>query len=104
MALQYLKEAIGLLEDLQAQVASGVHRNPALVVYGNPPKGGEFLIRFQRQMANDVHELWYEHVQDGAPYKHAFDGQVQMWGVTRGEQRDVLLTHQRGLPLWKDFR
>jgi hypothetical protein len=55
------------------------------------------------QIAEEVHQLKYQHVDDGKPYVHDFEAGVEMWALIRRQHRDILLTHAHGAPLWEDF-
>lgn len=105
-----LAGVISLLSRLKKQAQTGVHRNPCrghrrnpqLVVY-NPPD-----LRVRRvasgkvvgQIASNVHEIRYEHAEDGEFYKHEFNPGVKMFAIN-GQAHEVLLTGDK--PLWKDF-
>jgi len=114
-------EGLSVIEEearaLQMQVAQGVHTNPGLVLYGNPPLRGprrrlepgslRSVPGFELYgcMSRDVHEIRYTHDDDKKQYKHPFEsGDVEMWAVVRaGNHRDILVTGGHGQPLWKDF-
>lgn len=109
LALHDLETELRALTD---QVQRGVHTNPPLVVFGNPPirvsrrdrGGGDF--RWVGRMSRNVHEIRYQHAEDGAPYKHTFEpNDVEMYAVERGISRvpNILLTSASGKPLWEDF-
>lgn len=99
---------ITMLIKLKRQAEAGVHRNPArghrrnpqLVVY-NPPD-----LRVRRvapgrvvgQIASNVHEIRYQHAEDGEFYRHPFDPGVKMFAINGG---DILITSD--VPLWEDF-
>ena len=121
--------AIGRLEGVEqilvalgSQVAAGVHTNPPLVIYGNPPLrarakdmakfrsgmaelGGAGRFHFVGQIGRDVHEIRYTHVDDGQDYKHGFTGDdAEMFAIVRGDRhRDVLVTSRSGKALWGEF-
>lgn len=95
-------DAIKKLEGMGKRRRSGHRRNPSLVVY-NPPD-----LRVRRvgagrvvgQIASNVHEIKYEHAEDGEPYVHEFSPGVKMFALD-GRSHEVLLTSE--LPLWEDF-
>jgi len=115
MAISNLaREADGFVQTLLSQASRGIHRNPPLVIFGNPPlhvgrrvhSAGAGRIDILGEMSHDVHELRYTHLDDGKSYKHVFEsGDVGMYAVTTGNGRrlDILLTGGSGQPLWKDF-
>lgn len=84
--------------------------NPVLTIY-NPPmrmKGATAAARAGGKvagiMSKDVHEVRYLHFEDKQSYKHPFEGKVLMLAVERPNgQRDIILTHEDGKPLWEDF-
>jgi hypothetical protein len=97
----------------QAHGLAGMPRsNPPLVVFGNPPlqlrhrevggltSAGPGIVG---QIAEEVHQLKYQHVDDGKPYVHDFEAGVEMWALIRRGQKNILLTHAHGAPLWEDF-
>ncbi len=90
-----LDDAITTLKRLGWQASHGFHRNP--------PRPKFSAGNAVEKMSGDVHELRYVHADDGEPYRHEFNGDVEMWAIQRGDSRDILLTHKRGLPLWEDF-
>lgn len=97
VARRLIASTVHGLEELLAQVAAGYHRNPKRGVFS----AGEA----QYQMSDDVHEIFYTHRQDGEDYHHPFKrNEVEMWAIQRAGQRDLLLTHKAGKPLWDDFK
>ncbi|MGH3589540.1 MAG: hypothetical protein ACRDRF_00685 [Pseudonocardiaceae bacterium] len=90
---ELLQEAVALVSRLRSQVKSGYHRNPANFLAG----------RAVGKIGRDVHDIRYIHASDGKPYEHEFNGDVEVYAVERGDKRDLLLTHKRGLPLWDNF-
>ena len=110
---QALRSIIRIANDLIRQIEGGVHINPPLVVFGNPPLGvgrrfgpqQEGRFRFFGQMSRNVHEVRYTHAADGKDYKHVFEsGSAEMFAVLRAGKHDVLLTGGDGQPLWEDFK
>lgn len=60
---------------LLSQVSEGVHRNPPLVIFGNPPRQG-------REFGTDVLALLYRHKKDGEFYCHGFgNADIQLEGT-----------------------
>lgn len=98
-----------LAEKMRVQVASGFHRNPALLVGLNPP--GRMRrnplpgtsVRADEQISDRVYELAYRHAEDGLDYKHEFKAGVELWTVTMGKARCVVLSGTNGQDLWQDF-
>lgn len=82
--------------------------NPQLVIY-NPPvrfRGPRQQVggRVKGVISEDVHQVWYTHFEDKKAYRHPFEGDVIMIAMQQPDgQRDIHLTHKRGLPLWEDF-
>ena len=111
-AIRRAEEIAVTLRDLASR---GIHSNPPLVIFGNPPMRGPQhrgvsggrpgTFEFAGMVSRDVHEVRYTHMDDHKAYRHVFDsGDVQMYAIIRGrEHRDVLLTGGSGQPLWKDF-
>ena len=103
-----------LAEYMLDQVARGVHKNPLLAVFGNPPKGAV-------TGSDDIQAILYRHKEDGRDYVHPFgqgvkvqlkrDGStviraavnarsgVRAIGLPNGS---VLLRHPTK-PIWRDF-
>ena len=75
------------------QLDAGLHRNPALVVYGNPPRGGECMSR-------RVYAVEYKHAADGEDYRHDCSAGVSMYGLSDG---GILLQRPDRKPLSKEF-
>ena len=98
---------------LQAQVHRGVHVNPPLVVFGNPPlrvrwQGtSELRLKLTGLIGDQVDQIKYRHAEDGKPYVHDFERNgTGMWAALvegwKPEYRVVVLLNHR-YPLWKDF-
>lgn len=108
-----INEADRLAATLESQAHRGIHTNPPLVIYGNPPMmplrrpglpKGTQSYRYYGQMSRNVHDVRYTHIVDGKDYKHPFGGDVEMYAIIAdGKYKDVLLTGGSGQPLWKDF-
>lgn len=77
---------------LMGQVSAGYHRNPGM--------GGFKIVR---EIGSDVHDIRYTHAKNGEDFEHVFNGEVEVHGIIRNGKRELLLSHQRGLPLWDDF-
>lgn len=87
-------------------------KNPSLVVY-NPPKtrgmyhpAGKLPVGYRvdagkiaGQIAENLHAIMYEHVEDGVFYEHEFESGTQAFALTNG---DILLSRRDGRPLWED--
>lgn len=107
-----LGEIIELAEELRANAAAGIHRNPPLVVYGNPPlrgvrrtrmSGERIGVDLMGQLSVDVHEVWYTHIKDGKDYHHPFDeGSAALWAAMHGAARVLYIEGPK--PLWGDFK
>lgn len=91
-----INKAIGEIKQLECQVSRGYHRNPN--------SREKFLAgRVVGKIGKDVHDIRYTHNLDGLNYKHAFEGDAQVYAVERNGRRDLLITHRSGLPLWDEF-
>lgn len=66
-------------------------RNPSLVTYANPPKGGKV-------MSDRVYQVKYEHMENGQDYYHDFDDGVEMIALP---DKNILLKSDKDL--WEDF-
>jgi len=88
-----LDRARGIVELLRGQVARGLHTNPPLVIYANPPRGGELMSR-------RVYAVEYKHADDGEDYRHDCSRGVAMFAVPGG---GILLQRPDRKPLSKDF-
>ncbi len=103
-----------LAEYMLDQVGRGVHKNPLLAVFGNPPKGAV-------TGSDDIQAILYRHKEDGRDYVHPFgqgvkvqlkrDGStvIRATGNARSGVRaiglpngSVLLRHPTK-PIWRDF-
>ena len=102
-----IAQVIHMLAMLSSQAEKGIHRNPhrrnpALVVY-NPP---DLQVRRSRaatgrivgQIASNVHEIKYEHAEDGKLYVHPFAPGVRMFALAG---KEILLAGDN--PLWGEF-
>ena len=95
-------------ERMLAQLRTGVHENPPLLVGLNPgrvrhnPLPGT-AVRAQEQISDRVYEIAYRHADDGNDYKHDFKAGVELWTVTMGKARCVVLAGKDGQDLWQDF-
>lgn len=88
-----LLELDKIAADMEAQLARGLHANPALIVYGNPPKGGELMSR-------RVYAVEYQHSKDGEDYRHDCSRGVNMWALGDGA---ILLQRPDRKPLSREF-
>jgi hypothetical protein len=106
-----LRDAVVRLQQLHDQAAAGVHRNPSVVVFGNPAYGDRGVrtwpVKEVGVLSRDVHDIRYTHVKDGKPYEHEFTTPTELWIVERkvdGEARtEVLITSRDGLPVVEEF-
>lgn len=62
---QYLTRAMGIMRQLHDQASAGVHKNPALIVFGNPKRQGAVI-------SHNVQGVLYLRDDDGIPYVHGF--------------------------------
>lgn len=111
-----LQERDVLLHDIEveaermlAQIRNDIHKNPALLVGLNPPRQMHHnplpatAVRAEEQISDRVYELAYRHADDGLDYKHGFKAGVELWTVTMGKARCVVLAGKNGQDLWQDF-
>lgn len=102
-------KGLAVLRRLRKQVGFGAHKNPPLVVFGNPPMGVKPGPGFFRggsvvgQMSREVHAVLYRHLEDGKPYRHDFEHPTSMYAIERAGQRDVLITSPDGYAIWNDY-
>lgn len=108
-AIHTLQQAVHLLREMERQVQKGIHVNPPLVIYGNPPRqpyrerSGEMSGGVGQVMSEDVHAVYYKHVNGGL-FVHEFEGPVAMLAQrTSFGRHDVHLYHLDGKPLWNVF-
>jgi hypothetical protein len=101
---------IGNLRALERQVGEGYHKNPALVIYGNPPFPARLRqydpsapIQVVSEVSVEVHALAYKHARDGKLYQHDFEEPTSMLAVLRHGRHDVLLSSPDGNPIWQEF-
>lgn len=106
LALGHIEEESGAL---LAQVHSGIHRNPPLVVFSNPAWGSSLRSgRFEwvHLMSRDLHLIRYTHADDGKDYQHDFENAemyaVRRVGVDDPADRAILIVSEDGA--WKDFK
>lgn len=91
------------IKQLESRKRGPRRRNPSLVVY-NPP---DLRVRRMRQgnvagqIASNVHQIKYEHADDGQPYVHDFEPGVMMFALESRGDKEILLTGDK--PLWGDF-
>ncbi len=111
------REIMATAAEMLGQLRQGIHKNPPLIVYGNPPmktrrkRGGITLgsksFDWVGQIGAQVYKVQYRHADDNKPYQHPFDGPAEMYAVIRDgvrpDQHDVLITGRDGQPMWEDF-
>jgi hypothetical protein len=90
-----VERAKELVMRLYDQVRKGYHRNPR----GGGFKAGDVVAL----LGTDVHDIRYTHAEDGGDYEHKFNGEAEVYAVIRNGKRELLISHNRGLPLWDDF-
>jgi hypothetical protein len=90
------REAIDLLRRLKNQVKEGYHRNPSESRVYSP-------LKIVGVFGTEVHEILYRH-KNGGNYEHKFKGDnAQLIAIERQGKRDLLITSERGVPLWDEF-
>lgn len=99
-----VERAKQLVMRLYEQVRQGYHRNPSLVIFGNPP--GKTLrgpIEVCGPMSREAHAILYRHVEDNKAYRHDFENPTTLLAIERDGKREVLITSPDGEPIWQDF-
>jgi len=84
---------VGAAEGMIAQLGRGIHANPPLVIYGNPPRGAELMSR-------RVYAIEYKHTGDGQDYRHDCAAGVSMFAQGDGT---IILQRPDGRPLSKEL-
>jgi hypothetical protein len=109
-AQRLVEKALRDLQALHAQVSSGYHRNPHMMILSNPPlalarKYGDLHgpIRVVGEISGEAHAILYRHKDDRKPYEHAFEHPTSLLAITRAGHKDVLITSPDGSPIWQDF-
>lgn len=117
----FLGEAKDILRSLKRNAVRGIHHNPPLTVFMNPPgrdSGERFHVRRHQyhggvapglslrevgQIAASVHLIRYTHVDDGKDYEHIFENEevLAVACEDRSKARSVLLTGP--LDIWDDY-
>jgi hypothetical protein len=82
-------------------------RNPSLIIYNPPPWVQEVLppgATVEQCISEDVHEIKYQHSDDGEWYSHKFDPGVDLFAI-RGPngQHNILIVGQDGQNVWEDY-
>lgn len=84
------------------QLQNGMHENPGLVVWGNPPE--KFAGRIDALQTRRLYEVRYKHAEDGKDYRHEFKAAAQLFTVKLDDgMRALLVVSKDGKPLWDDF-
>ena len=88
-----------------AQLKHGIHKNPALAIWGNPPNRDHWLVlKLDRKLSSEVHAIRYNHRTDHKNYQHDFDPGVDMvTAVTEDGQRVIVILARDGREIWEDF-
>ena len=75
------------------------------MIHGNPRHRDEskYQARVVTVLSDNAHDIRYTHATDGEDYEHTFGEGVRVLLVERDGSRDVLLTHAKGKPLWRNF-
>jgi hypothetical protein len=81
-----------LARKMIAQLGSGIHTNPPLIIYGNPPKDGELMSR-------RVYAVEYRHAGDGEDYRHDCAAGVSMYALGNA----IVLQRPDRKPLSREF-
>lgn len=107
-----IRTIIRQVKNVLEQTHDGLHTNPGLVMYGNPPiravgLGDKVNISIQLKglIGTNVHQLKYEHVDDRKAYVHDFEEQgTQLWAARYKGSAVLFLLSVDGFPLWQDFK
>jgi hypothetical protein len=104
-----LKYIVRIADTMLGQLSQGMHENPALLVGLNPPRrlrrnplSREDVVA-EEQISDRVYQVKYRHLEDGEDYQHPFAAGVELWTVTMGKARCVVLAGKDGQDLWQDF-
>ena len=82
-----------------------IRENPALLVGLNPrrnPLPGT-SVRAGDRISDRVYEVAYRHDEDGEDYKHEFKAGVELWTVTLGKAKAIVIVGKDQQDLWRDF-
>lgn len=108
--VQYAAAQIMAIADaMLEQVERGVHHNPPLVVFGNPPHGRgttqhNLRVGLVDVMSHDIHSVAYTHVEDGKDYKHDFEHPTDLIAAEQSDGRRVLVIRSpSGRDVWDIF-
>lgn len=110
-AFNQVKRVEQIANAMIEQLARGVHKNPPLLVLGNPPR--------KRRGGSHVTDQWIDYVGplgliDSFKYRHETRGlrehefelkDTHIWCVTTGygERRAFLIENDHGAPVWDDI-
>jgi hypothetical protein len=88
---------------------TGYRRNPFLYVYNPPLKAltwgdaPKFRIEVVGIIASKLHDIRYEHAEDGKPYQHDFETDTTALAcVLPSGEHVVLLRGANGQNVWED--
>jgi hypothetical protein len=91
-----------LAHTMQRQLGEGIHQNPLLAIWPNPP--GSIRISFDGRLSTRVYLVQYKHSEDGQDYEHAFAPGIAMLRVIlNGGAHAILMVSEKGEDIWQDF-
>lgn len=95
-----------LAYDMLAQLDRGIHRNPPLVLFTNPPRtvGRPQRVQVMGCLSHDIHSVAYTHCEDGQSYKHDFEQPTDLLAAeTEDGKRVLVIRNPHGLAVWGDY-
>lgn len=79
--------------------------NPSLVIY-NPPSWVQNVVptgEVVQCLSEDVHEIKYQHADDGEWYSHKFEPGVDLYAVNVDGQHSIVIVGRDGQNVWENF-
>ena len=92
--------------EMLAQLDRGIHRNPPLVLFTNPPRtvGRPQRVQVMGCLSHDIHSVAYTHCEDGQSYKHDFEQPTDLLAAeTEDGKRVLVIRNPHGLAVWGDY-
>lgn len=86
-------------EGMHVNPARSFRRNPALVVWPNPPHD----IVLGKRFSDRVYEIRYKHRDDSLDYKHTFKAGVELWKANVGGNNAVIIIGAHGQNITEEF-
>ncbi|HEX3698904.1 MAG TPA: hypothetical protein VH374_26275 [Polyangia bacterium] len=91
------QELLGTADTMLAQLRQGIHENPPLLIWPNPPS------RTDEVLSTKVLAIEYVHAEDGQRYRHKFSAGDSLVTMDRRGVKYLAIIRADGRPLWKDF-